>query len=100
MLPLRRAVIPSPTHTPHLAKPSSEDTMTRGEVCLRLAAAESTSAVVQIPPVSASQCRFEADDVAIDIDPPSPYWAGWYAAREQCLGVVSLEGTHCARILD
>jgi hypothetical protein len=66
--------------------------MTRGEVCLLFAAAESTSAFVQAPDVPASQCRLEANDAPPVIDPPSPYWPGWHTAREQCLGAVSLAG--------
>jgi hypothetical protein len=46
--------------------------------------------VLAPPFVPASQCALGADDAAFDIDPPSPYRPGWYAAREQCLGAVSL----------
>jgi hypothetical protein len=85
---------------PHHSKFSSEDKMTRGEVCLHFACAESTSAFVQPLCVPASQCGLEANDTPADIDPPSPYRAGWYPAWEQCLGAVSLLKRHRLRFRD
>jgi hypothetical protein len=56
--------------------------------------AELTSASAKPLCVPASQSGLEADDVATRIDPPSSYRPGWYPAREQCLGAVSLSADH------